>query len=250
MSQFWYNKETMQSIDSTYASYGQFSTMHLILLLTAALTCALIALLYKKANAENREKFLKVTAVLMVLNEAAKYTVLIATGQWNNNYLTLHLCGINIFVCLFYALKPKEIVAEFLYAVCMPGAAIALISPTWRELPFVNFMHLHSYSIHIMLVSFPIMLIAGGFKPNFRNLHKVLGILACFCVPIYFLNYLLDTNFFFLRFTENNPILEILASILGEKTFFLGFPVLLAAAWALLYLPWVISEKRALAKAN
>lgn len=36
----------------------------------------------------------------------------------------------------------------------------------------------------------------------------------------------------------------MLAAVLGEKYFFLGLPALLIIAWALLYLPWIIAERR------
>ena len=82
------------------------------------------------------------------------------------------------------------------------------------------------------------------------ELPKVLGILALLCVPIYFINPVLKSNFFFLNGTENNPLLEALAGILGDKLYFLGFPVILGAVWVLMYLPWEIRKKRLGAKAK
>lgn len=36
----------------------------------------------------------------------------------------------------------------------------------------------------------------------------------------------------------------MLAAVLGEKYFFLGLPVLLIIAWAFMYLPFVIAERK------
>ena len=95
-----------------------------------------------------------------------------------------------------------------------------------------------------MLVMYPVLLLANGFRPSYRRLPKILGLLTLVAVPIYFVNKWLGTNFFFLARTDNNPVLEMLAAVLGEKYFFLGLPVLLIIAWVLLYLPWIIAERR------
>lgn len=95
-----------------------------------------------------------------------------------------------------------------------------------------------------MLTMYPVLLLSDGFKPNFRRLPKIFGLLAAVCIPIYFLNKRLGTNFFFLARTDGNPVLEMLAAVLGEKYFFLGLPVLLIIAWAFMYLPFVIAERK------
>ena len=243
LSEFWYTDTTMNALDPAYRSFIHFSPLHLFLIAVAAAICAATALFYKRSDAVLRRKMLTVLAVLMVVMEIAKDLVALLTGQWEWAYLPFHLCGINIFVCLLYALKPGDFVAEFLYAACLPGASMALLVSTWNDLPFWNYMHLHSASIHIMLLTFPVLLLCGGFVPDFRRLPKVLGILACLCVPIYFINPVLGSNFFFLNGTDNNPLLEALAGLLGDKLYFLGFPVLLIAVWVLLYLPWEIYRK-------
>ena len=250
LSEFWYTDTTMRAIDPAYRSFIHFSPLHFFLIAVAAAICAATAYFYKKSDAVLRRKILVVLAVLMVMSEIGKDLEALLTGQWEWAYLPFHLCGINIFVCFFYALKPSDFAAEFLYATCLPGATMALLVSTWNDLPFWNFMHLHSASVHIMLVTFPVLLVCGGFVPNFRRLPKVLGILALLCAPIYFINPVLKSNFFFLNGTENNPLLEALAGILGDKLYFLGFPVILGAVWVLMYLPWEIRKKRLGAKAK
>lgn len=95
-----------------------------------------------------------------------------------------------------------------------------------------------------MLVMYPVLVLANGFRPSFRRLPKILCMLAAVAVPIYFVNKWLGTNFFFLSRTENNPVLEMLAGIFGENYFFLGLPLLLIIVWTLMYIPWALAARK------
>lgn len=244
MSYFWICGDGMDEIQPDYYSFHHFDLTHIMLIAVAAVIIAGTVLIFKRLSTGEKEKFFSVLTVLLLLDELVKYAITIGTNSWSWTYLPLHLCSINIFVCLAYTATKNKFFAEMLYSLCLPGAAIALLVPTWNDLPIFNGMHLHSASVHIMLVMYPVLLLTNGFKPDYKQLPKILGLLVCVCVPIFFLNKLIDTNFFFLSKTENNPVLELLASILGDKWFFLGLPVLLAVAWSLMYLPWVLAKNK------
>ena len=128
---------------------------------------------YKKLDEKARQKFLYIMSALLIADELFKHICSAATGQWEWGFLPLHLCSINIFVCIINSFKRDDFTSEVLYSVCIPGAALALLMPTWTNLPYWNFMSLHSNSIHVLLVMYPLLLLAGGFKPNFKRLPKV-----------------------------------------------------------------------------
>lgn len=241
---FWANRGEVEATEPGYLAFHHFDGTHIALLAVAAaiITCAV--LIFRRLSTAGKNRFFTVLTVLMLFDELAKYAIAIGTDDWYWGYLPLHLCSINIFVCLAYTLTKKDFFAEILYCLCLPGAGIALLVPTWNDLPILNGMHLHSASVHIMLVMYPVLVLANGFKPNYRRLPKILGLLAVVAVPIYFINRWLGTNFLFLARTDNNPVLEMLAAVFGKKYFFLGLPVLLIVAWALMYLPWIISEHK------
>ncbi len=241
---FWLTKRTFKELYPDEINFKHFDTEHLFTLLIFGAIIAAVIFFFKKLDEEKRHKFFTVLAVLMMLDELWKHSISLATGQWIPEFLPLHLCSINLFVCLWYALKPNKLAAEILYAMCLPGAIIALLMPTWNVLPHWNFMSLHSTSVHIMLAIFPLALLFGGFKPNIKSLPKVSLVLLCEVVPIYFFNKIADTNFFFLNGTENNPLLELLAGIFGENLYIIGLVILLAVVWAAMYLPWYFIEKK------
>lgn len=124
----------------------------------------------------------------------------------------------------------------YLYTVGIPGAIAALLFPTWTSLPFANFMHLHSFTVHILLALYPIVLgMSGELTPSLKKLPQYLLLLVGMAIPIYGLNLLLDTNFMFLMYAEEGNPLYLFGQMWGNHL--LGFPVLIVAVLIVMYLP-------------
>ena len=118
-------------------------------------------------------------AVLLIADELFKVIGLAAYGNYTPQYLPLHLCSINILLTAVHAVKPSRLLDNFLYVVCIPAAVAALLFPTWTALPAANFMHIHSFTVHILLAVYPIMLTAGGdIQPRLRFIPNCLAFLA------------------------------------------------------------------------
>ncbi len=185
-----------------------------------------------------------VTAALLA-DEAALLLGMACTGQWNWSYLPLHLCSINVFVCLYNTLTDRSWCKEELYALCIPGAALALLCPSWRDVPgWFTLINLHSVSIHALLVLYPVLLVAGGYRPSVRRVPQVLAFLFGSALPIYFLNKPLHTNFYFLNNPYGNVITSTFTAWFGEKFYILGFLPAIALALVLMYAPWVVGKRK------
>lgn len=220
--------------------FGAVHLAWLALFFAAAVFCSL---LYRRLSREKRRRMRLVFAVLLLADEAFKTVCLLAAGNYLFTYLPLHLCSINIILIVIHAPRPSRLLGSFLYTVCIPAAAAALLFPTWTSLPPANFMHLHSFTVHILLAVYPIMLTAGGdIRPRLREVPYCLGLLAVLAVLIYPVNLLLDTNFMFLMYApEGNP-LAWFESTLGNHL--IGYPVLIAAVVAVMFLPVVLARHR------
>lgn len=246
---FWFTTPNVEKhSNGEFVGFRMFDATHLSELILLAVVCIVMGILYHKMGEKARKNTLITVAGLCIADEIFKHVVCLATGQHEWQYLPLHLCSINIFVILSYVIKPSKMKAELLYALCLPGAFLALVSPSWMKAPLLNFMHLHSYTVHVLLVLFPILLLAGGFKPDFKRLPKCLLFLVIACVFIYPLNKLLDTNFMFLNGTSNVSILKLIESFLGNPGYLAALPVLLIIFWVLMYTPWIIAERCAKTK--
>lgn len=233
--------ETTESI-ADGLGFSLFSDLHL-LWLGAAIVCLVANLLgYRRLEASGRIRWRKIVAWLLIADELFKMAILIYSGRYGFTYLPFHLCSINIFVIAIHAYKPSEILDNFLYTVCIPGALAALLFPSWTSLPVTSGMHLHSFTVHILLLLYPTVLTLGGdIQPNIRQLPKSLGLLILMAIPIYGLNLLLDTNFMFLMSADPGNPLYFFETLWGNHL--LGFPVIIAGVLLVMYGPIVLIEK-------
>ncbi len=221
--------------------FKAFDSCHIAWLIFAVIAISALSALYKKQNAEKRKITRFAVAAAILLNEIIKTVILVAVGRWTKNYLPIHLCTINIFMIAYHCFKPSKTVDNFLYSICVPGALMALLFPSWTKLPFMNFMHLHSFTIHILLMAYPIMLTVGGdIKPSAKYILKSVALLLCMAVPVYFINIILDTNYMFLMEAEKGTPLVFFKQAFGSHL--VAFPVLLSLLYVLLYTPWEIAR--------
>jgi len=233
--------DTAETIGAGYG-FELFSLHHftwLAVFLAVVIACCK---LYRKCGVEKRGQWRKRVAVLIVGDELFKVVMLLIGGNFMMKYLPLHLCSINIFLILLHAWRPSKLLGNFLYLVCIPGAIAALLFCTWAMLPSFNFMYIHSFTVHILLALYPIMLTAGGdLRPQIREFPKCVALLAAMAIPIYIVNLLCDTNFMFLMYAEEGSPLLWFEEHLGSHL--LGYPVLMAAVLVVMSISSYFIEK-------
>ena len=253
---FFKTRTTWTETYGTGNSWNWFGLTHILILLTTVVFCLVMSYFYRKGDEKKRNILRWVVTGLMLAEEVWMFTISIATKQFEIGFLPLHLCGINIFFCIAYSIKQKDWIAELLYGVALPGAFMALIVPTWTAVPAWNFIFIFSTGYHIFLICYPIMLLAGGYKPDFRKLWKGAVVLVGLCIVIFFINLFNNhmaektgdtvfwsSNFMFLNYPES--LFKTIADLLHMKgrLYIITLPVLLASIWAIFYTPWVILEK-------
>ena len=235
MDYFW---ETTGSIKKG-VGFKHFDATHIFWLVLLVLTVTVCSYCYRKCGETGRRRFRFTVAGLILADEIAKWIMLFSTGLWTMNYLPLHLCTINIFVIAVHIFKPYKVLDNFLYMICIPGALAALAFPSWTKLPLLNFMHIHSSTIHILLALYPIMLTVGGdIKPRARQIWKCLIMLVCMAIPAFLVNTLTagtktPTNYMFLA--KAQAPLTVFEDLFGNHLW--GFPILIAAILLVMYVP-------------
>lgn len=219
--------------------FSHFSPLHIFWLVLCTVLAVGCCVLYRRLAERGRRNMRWVMTALVVGDELWKMAWLFALGLYRATYLPFHLCSINIFLIVFFAVKPTKTVGNFLYAICIPAALAALLFPTWTELPFWNCMHLHSFSVHILLFVTPLMLTVGGdIKPDVRVLPKCLLLLLGLAAVAKVVNILLDTNFMFLEAAYPGNPLYLFRQKFGSHL--IGFPVLAVAVLLAMYGPLVL----------
>ena len=230
-----YFLDTTETVTSN-VGFAHFDSLHIVWLVIFALVVVSNCVLYQKLSQKGRTLWKKTIAVLLVLDEVFKVVMLLIGGRYLASYLPLHLCSINIFLIAFHAWKPSETLGGYLYTVGIPGAMSALLFPTWTALPLGNFMHLHSFTVHILLALYPIVVTMGGdVVPQAKKIPKYLLLLVCMAIPIYFVNLLLDTNFMLLMSADEGNPLYLFEQLWGNHLY--GFPVIITGVLVVMFVP-------------
>lgn len=229
--------------------FSPFGPVHLAWLAAFLLFAVAGSLFYRKLNPENRRKMRLALAVAVVADELLKMAVLFIGGNYMARYLPLHLCSVNIFLIAWHALRPNKTLDNFLYTVCLPGSLFPLFTPTWTALPPTNLMHIHSFTVHILLASYPIILLVGrDIRPNPRYLPKCLGLLGGLALIAYGANLIFDTNFMFLMEAPTGTPLMWFEEVCGNHL--VGFPVIIAALLLVMYFPALVRSLKTRAAAG
>ena len=77
-----------------------------------------------------------------------------------------------------------------------------------------------------------------------RRLPAVLAFLFGSALPIYFLNKVWGTNFYFLNGPYSSPITALFTQWFGTRWYILGFLPAVALVLAVLYLPWRMRDRK------
>lgn len=103
-------------------------------------------------------------------------------------------------------------------------------------------MHLHSSTIHIQLVMYPLVLAVNGvLKPSAKGIPKCLALLVLLAGVALVANLIFDTNFMFLMEAEKGNPLYVFEQIFGNHL--IGFPILITAVLVVMYVPMELYRK-------
>ncbi len=232
-------------LPENHVGFTLYGRLHLTWLVGLFVAGVLVALYYKQLLIEQRRRFRKIMAVIMVSLEVIKDLIIASSGNFNASYLPFHLCGISLFVILIHAFSESKFWAEASYVICLPGALAALLFADWTVYPLMNFMHMHSFTIHAMIILYPVLLLVGReYQPSISYYPKVLLFVVSLAIPIFIFNKLFNTNFFFINWPSPGSPLVLFEQWLGNPGYLLPLTGLLLIVMAFMYLPFIFNRKQ------
>lgn len=238
MNYFWYTEEIIPD----GLGFPLFGSFHLMWLAASAVLTIVCCLIYGKLDARKRSVFRKSIALMLISDELFKLIPMFFMGTFLVKYLPFHLCSVNLFLIAWHAWRPNKALDNFLYTVCIPGAVAAMLFCTWTELPVWNYIVFHSFTVHTLLILYPVVLtVCGDIRPDVKEVPKSLFLLVCLAGVALVLNLTWDTNFMFLMESDKGNPLEWFQNAWGDHR--LGFPVLIAAVVFVMHAPLVIWRK-------
>ena len=215
---------------------------HIISWLISLAVILTVCLLFKKLDEKSKEFVIRGVGLSIFGLEIIKDIVVVALGQWDIEYLPLHICGANVILIAVWLITKNRIIADLLYCLCPFGAALALTTPNWMTLPVLNFMHFQTVIIHTLLVIFPILIVMAGSRPDIKNAPKCFGAVLAYSAVIYVFNKIFDSDFVFLNGARNTPF-EPIVKIIGPL-YVIPMMLLLGCIMLGMYLPWHLSDKK------
>jgi hypothetical integral membrane protein (TIGR02206 family) len=218
-----------------------FSTPHVLTLILFFLTCFLFV--YYRRGLKSYQNLIKWTLfTTLVLCEVSFHLWLILTNQWEVADLPLQLCSLSTFLSLYLFLKPNQKVFNLLFFIGLLPAILSMVTPDIvYQFPHFRFFKyfLHHSAIPLSVLYF--ILFEGYRVPRKAVITSYLT-LNLIAVPIFFLNRLLDTNFFFLA---NPSESETLLSFFGSGImYYITLEVAAIIVFVITYIPMGILLKR------
>lgn len=179
-----------------------------------------------------------VMAMLMIADELLKYVLVAVNSAPLVRYVPLQLCSICVIAAIVHAfMKPGSrgafYIGNFLYLVGIAAGLSAILFPAWTGLPAFNLMSIHSFTAHILLVSYILMILAGGeIKVSVKTIPVSVTALIIMAGLVYVFDVKTGMNFMYLiALSPGSPLAGFEA--LGDYR--LGYVVILAALVVLLY---------------
>jgi hypothetical integral membrane protein (TIGR02206 family) len=192
------------------------------------------SLLYKKSNPSGRRAWRISMALALVAIEVFKQiSSTLAYGEYKLEYLPLHLCGVSIIVIAWHTIRQTTFTSEYLFALSIPGAVMALLFSDWSLHPLSI---VRSMTTHMLEIAYPAMLLfTGEIRPSIKRVWIPLVFLSCLTIIDYRINVAFGTNFLFIGQTSIGSPLGFLADVFGTPEYLFVTAGLFVVMWCLMY---------------
>lgn len=216
---------------------------HVFWLSWAVLTTAL-AIWLGRRDARWRDRVAWVLAWLPPLAWVGSTLVIGPMYDWYLDYvLPLHLCYMLGMLTPVLLVRRNQLLFELAWFWVMAGCIQALFTPDLRQ-GFPHPFSVRYWLVHIGLVQcWLYAALVLGMRPTWRSILRSLLALDLYVLVVYGLNFLLGTNFLFLR---EPPKVPTMLDYLGPFPWFLlTGQVVALALFTLVYLPFALGDWRA-----
>ena len=177
----------------------------------------------------------KFIAVFMISFDIGDDFIRLYFGTWDyKTDLPIHLCGFSIYLGAIMLLNKKQLIFELVYFWGLGGAIQAILTPdvTTFHTPWHAFSSQVSHGLIILSVSW--MLIVENKRCTNGSLLRAILITNLMLVFAGFVNYLIDSNYFYLCYKPNT----VSPFLIGDWPYYImGMEIFGILMMIILYLP-------------
>ena len=217
--------------------YVLFGKEHIcILIFSLILTCGCVYL-YEKKDTVFKEYMRKSVAVALVALIALRQVYVCCVGADIVYDLPLHLCSIAGIVCFIYeytySMIPeaiKSVLEQALFALCLPGAVLAIVFSNGTMYPVIHFITIESGLFHVFIIVYVIFRIKDGdIHPDIKEAYKNVFFLLAVAAPVYLFDRVFHANYMFLmRPSQGSPLTGLYTGY-GYEIYMIGYGLLAMA---------------------
>lgn len=218
-----------------------FSMVHITtLVLFFAACCALVYLSKKQKKYQQKIKW--TLFILLPACEISSHLWLILTNQWDLSDLPLHLCSLSTFIAMYLFLKKSNKVFYLLYFFGTLPPILAMVTPemiyTFPHFRFIEYFLHHS----VIPLSALYFILFEGYRVPRKGILFGYVTVNLIAVPIFILNQLLGTNFFYLSSpTESKTILTFFGSGI---MYYINLQIAALIVFFITYLPMGVLQRK------
>lgn len=225
-----------KDLPENFPRLDMYGIAHISFLILTLIIGIIACRWYKKLSERKQIQVGHIIGISMVCMDIYKDIVLFSLGYMSVQYLPLHLCGLSIYVELLYSYYPRPFIGNFIFCLSAPGALSAILFPDWTSYNVWNFMNIHGFALHGLLVIYACMLIySGRIKPDIKYVKKVFLSLIPLSLVIHIINVKNGSNFLFIeRASPGSPLVAI-SNITGPKFYIIGYAAFVAALVFIFY---------------
>ncbi|EDL66404.1 YwaF family protein [Bacillus sp. SG-1] len=182
---------------------------------------------------------------ILILGEISQHLWLVLTQQWEVGNLPLHMCSISTFLCIFLFLKPSKKAFYLLFFIGSLPAILSMVTPeVFYQFPHYRFI---KYFLHHSALPWSVLylIVYEGYRVPKKAIWTGFLLLNLIALPIFFINHLLGTNFFYLANpTESKTILSFFGSGI---MYYINLEIATLFVFYLTYLPmgWLLKREGA-----
>ena len=212
-SSFWFNYQNYPA----GVGYGQFSLGHLILVLCSSILITFIVINYKKAEEAGRIRIRRTIALLLVIIETVRLTILHLQGVDLKSYLPLEVCSFAGYSIICDAIwKENKFLPELLVTIFLPAAIMQHVSPSTSVLPLCNYFTFSQFTYHGLVIAYVLArFLSGEIQLTYRGVWASVAKISVLAAIMYVVNVLMGENYMFLLNSEGNYILDKISRAAG-----------------------------------
>ena len=187
-------------------TFDLFGNDHILSIILIIIFYVLFLCFNEKIGIKNKSEIFPIVLSFIILSlDISEDIIRYITGYYSiEKDLPLQLCAIGIYVAVVALLKKNQIAFELIFYWGLVGASQAILTPD-SDLFELKIFFIYSQAYHSALIFAVLWLVIKcNMRMQIENIPRVILITNLVVVVISVINYLLDSNYMFLRVKPNS----------------------------------------------